>query len=106
MRHADVGDPLLHRGVGGDADEQLELAVGGVQPEAGDDEGEDDGAHGVDPPFEFAAADGGEQAEAVDEEVVAVVLPQDADLRVGVSQGPAVAEEEEFREGGEADDDD
>ena len=75
MRHADVGDPLLHLRVGGDADQELELAVGGVQPEGGDGDGEDDGAHWIDPPFEFAATDGGQETEAVDEEVVAVVFP-------------------------------
>ena len=37
MRHGDVGDPLLHLGVGGDTDEELEFAVGGGEPEVGDE---------------------------------------------------------------------
>ncbi len=36
MRHGDVRDPLLHLRVGGDADEELEFAVGGGEPEVGD----------------------------------------------------------------------
>ncbi len=91
--HADVGDELLGLGVGGDADEELELAVGGAEPEDGDEQGEDDGAHGVDPPAELGSADAGEDAEAVDHQVVAVVFPQDADLRVLVAQRPAVEEQ-------------
>ena len=60
MRHGDVGDPLLHLRVGRDPYEELKLAVGGGEPEVGDQDGEHDGAHGVDPPLQFAAADGGE----------------------------------------------
>ena len=51
MRHRDIRDELLRLGVGCDADQKLEFAVSGVQPQAGDENGEDDGAHGVDPPY-------------------------------------------------------
>ena len=71
----DVGDELEDIAVGRDADQELELIVGGVQPEAGDEDGKNDGTHGIDPPLELASADGGHDTEAVDEEIVAVVLP-------------------------------
>ena len=74
-----------------------------MEPEGGDEAGEGEGAGGVDPPAQFGAQDAGEDAEAVDEEVVAVVEPEDADLRVVVAEGEAVEEEEEF--GGEGDGD-
>ena len=75
VRHGDIRDPLLHLRVGRHADQELEFAVGGMEPESGDEEREDDGAEGIDPPFQFRAADGGEQTEAVDEEVIAVIFP-------------------------------
>lgn len=100
MRHGDVGNPLLHLCVRCHADQQLELAVGGRKPEVGDQDREDDSAHRVKPPFKLAAADGGEQTKAVDEKIVAVVFPEDADLRVDVAEGPAVAEQREFCESG------
>lgn len=106
VRHGDVGDPLLQLRVCRHADEELELLIRGAQPEGGDEDGEDDGAHGVDPPAEVAPAHGHEDADAVDEHVVAVVFPQDVDLRVGALQGPAVAEEAEFGAEGDGDDDD
>lgn len=75
VRHADVGDPLLQRGVGRDADEELELGVGGAEPDGGDEDREEDGAHGVNPPAHEGAAAGGQDADAVDDHVVAVVGP-------------------------------
>ena len=101
MRHGDVGDPLLHLRVGRDPYEELKLAVGGGEPEVGDQDGEHDGAHGVNPPFQFAAAHGGEQTEAVDEEIVAVIFPEDADLRVDITEGPAVGEQGQFCSSGD-----
>ena len=59
MCHGDVRNPLLHLRVGRDADEELEFGGGGVQPEDGDEAGEEDGADGVDVPFYFRAGDGG-----------------------------------------------
>ena len=75
MRHADIRDPLLHLRVRRHANQELELGVRSMEPEYRDGEGEDDGAHRINPPFEFGAADGGEKTEAIDEEVVAVVFP-------------------------------
>lgn len=106
VRHGDVRDPLLQLRVRRHADEQLELLVRRAQPEGGDEDGEDDGAHGVDPPADVAAADGHEDADAVDEHVVAVVFPQDVHLRVGALQRPAVAEQRELGAEGDGDDDD
>ena len=42
---------MLHLRIGSDADEELEFARGGAQPESGDETGEEDGAGGVDVPF-------------------------------------------------------
>ena len=103
--HGDVGDELLHLGVGGDADQELEFRVRSSEPEESDQARQDDGAHGIDPPAELAAADRGEDTEAVDEEIVPVVFPEDADLAVLVPQGPCVEEEAELRAEGDADGD-
>lgn len=97
MRHGDVRNVLEEARVCGNADEELELGVSGARPEEGDDGGEDDGAHWVDPPLQFAAEDAGHETEAVNEEVVPMVFPENADLGVLVPQGPAVEEEAEFR---------
>lgn len=80
--------------------------VGGMQPEDADKHRKDNSAHGVDPPAQFTAADGGEDTEAVDEEVVAVVFPEDSDLGDLVAEGPAIQEEGEFRAEGDDDGDD
>ena len=96
---AHVGDELLGLDGGRDADEQEELVECGAQPDGRDQAGEDDSAHGVDPPLELGTAHRGEDTEAVDQQVVAVVLPEDVDLGVLVLQRPAIAEEAEL--GGE-----
>lgn len=41
VRDADVGEELLGGGVGGEADEEVEFAVRGPEPEGGDEEGEE-----------------------------------------------------------------
>ena len=94
----DVGDPLLDLGIGRNANEKLELAIRRVQPECGDEHGEDDGAHRVDPPGQLAPTDGREDTKAVDEQIVAVVLPKDPDLGVLIPQRPTVEEEAQLRD--------
>ena len=91
MRHRDIRDQLLHLGIRSYPDEQLELVVCCVQPQASDETGQDDSAHWVDPPAELAAADRGEDTEAVDDEVVAVVFPKDAAKDKGSKIGRAYA---------------
>ena len=68
-----------------DADQELELRVSRPHPQERDKDREDDGAHRIDPPVDMAAQYAGHQAEAVDEEVVAVVFPENADLGVLVA---------------------
>lgn len=96
MRHGNVRDMLQEAGIRRDADEKLELRIGCSEPEEGDQDRKDDGAHGVDPPSELASEHAGHETEAIDEEIVSVVFPQDVDLAVLVPQGPAVEEEAEF----------
>lgn len=81
----DIGDPLLQLRIRRHANQEHELSVRGPQPEGGDEAGEDDGAHGVDPPVEMTARERGEDTDAVDEHIVAVVFPEDADLRVRIT---------------------
>jgi len=104
--HGDVGQVLQGLGVCALADQHVELAGRGAQPEEGDEHAEDDGAHGVEPPAQLTAADGGEDTEAVDGEVVAVVLPEDLHLRVLVADAVAVEEKAELGGEGDADGDD
>ena len=40
-------------GISGNANEELKLGVGGSAPEEDDEDGEDESAHGVDPPAQF-----------------------------------------------------
>jgi len=89
----DISDVLQHAGVRGHTDKELKLRVRSAKPEAGDQHREDDGAHWIDPPPDFGAEDGSHQTDAVDEQIIAVVFPQDPDLAIGVAQRPAVAEE-------------
>lgn len=96
VRQADVRDELLHLDAGRDAHEELELLEGRVGPDADDEEGQDDGAQRIDPPGEFGAADRRQDTEAVDQEIVAVVLPQDVDLAVLVLDAPAIQEQDEL----------
>ena len=55
--HRDVREMLEGFGIGGLADQHVEFGGCGAQPEEGDEDAEDDGAGGVDPPAEFGAAD-------------------------------------------------
>lgn len=96
---------LQHARISAHADEQLELGVGRPQPEPDDERGQQQRGHGVDPPAHFGAEHGAGQTGPVDEQVVAVVLPQDADLAVRVAQRVAVEEEAEFGCEGDANDD-
>ena len=75
MRHGDVGHVLQEAGIRRYADEELEFRVRRPGPKEGDQNGQENGAHGVDPPSELATAYGSEETEAVDEQVVPVVFP-------------------------------
>ena len=91
---------MLHFSIGRDTDQQLELVVRGVQPEYADQDGKDDGAHGINPPAQLTAANGRQDTESVDDQIIAVVLPQDADLGNLVAQREAVDEQSQLgREG-------
>ena len=103
MNHTDISDKLLHLSVGSNADEQLELAISGVQPQSTDQHGQNDSTHRIDPPTQLTTTDGGQNTEPVNKQIVAVILPQDADLRDLVAQGPAVQEKDKF--GGKGDGD-
>ena len=97
---------LQHARICRHPNEELELGIRGPTPEENNQDGENHGAHGIDPPFEFGTTNAGEHTEAIDEEIVAVVLPQDTDLTVLVAQRPAVQEKTEFRSKGNGDGDD
>ena len=96
MRHGDVGNPLLHTRVRRYTNKELEFRVGGREPKVCDQAREHDSAHWIDPPLELTPTDRSEETKAVDKKVIAVILPEDAYLRIDVTQCPAVAEEREF----------
>lgn len=102
----DISDQSQHAVVRADANQQHKLAIRRLAPQSKDQETEHDGARGVDPPAQLATADGGEDTKPVDEQVVPVVLPEDAHLRVRVAQTPAVEEQRELCAEGNADGDD
>jgi hypothetical protein len=97
---------LQESGVGGDTDEELEFLVCRAEPEEGDEDGKDDGTHGIDPPCYSRAKNTGHQTEAIDEEIVAMVFPEDADLAVLVAKRKAVDEQSQFRAESDANGDD
>lgn len=66
------------------------------QPQAHDEDGEQDGAHGINPPADFGAENGTCQTWTVDEEVIPVVFPENADLAVCIAESEAVQEQAEF----------
>lgn len=96
VRQAHVRDELLGLDAGHDAHQQQELLHGGAQPDAADQHRQDDGAHGVEPPHQLRSAHRRQHPEPVDQQVVAVVLPQDVHLAVVVLDAPAVQEEAEL----------
>lgn len=91
--------------ISSDTDEALELAVGSIKPETSDKNREDNGAHRVDPPAEFTTADRSQDTEAVDKEVIPVILPEDTNLG-DVAQSEAIEEEGELGAEGDNDSDD
>lgn len=97
---------LQELGRGRDADKELELGIGGAEPEERDEEREDDGAGGIDVPDDLTAEHAGHDAKAVDEEIVAVIFPQNPNLRVLLSQRPAVQKEGQLCCEGDGDGDD
>jgi hypothetical protein len=101
----DISQVLQHGSVRSHANEELELVIRSPQPQADDENGQQDGAHGINPPADFGAEDCECQSGAVDEEVVPVVFPENANLAVRVAEGKAVEEEAEFGCEGDGDDD-
>jgi len=87
---ADVRNQLLDLNRGRDAHEEEEFAERGVKPDGRDEDRDEDGAHGIDPPFQLRSAHGSQDTEAVDHQVISVILPEDIDLRVLILQSPAV----------------
>jgi hypothetical protein len=92
----DIGDVLQHRGVCGYADQQLELVIRSSEPEANNQGRQDQGGHRIDPPSYFGTEDSAGQTRPVDEEIVPVIFPKDADLAVCVAESVAVQEEAEL----------
>ena len=85
-----IRDELLYLRVGRHTNQQQELLRRGSQPNDIDECGEDDSPHRINPPSELRAAYGGENTEAVDKQIVAVVLLQDIDLAVLILECPAI----------------
>ena len=104
-RLTDVGDMLQHGCVRRYANQQLELVIRSSKPEANDKGRQNQSGHRIDPPAKFSAENSTSQTGSVDEEIVAVVFPEDADLAVCVAESVAVQEEAEFRCEGDGDDD-
>ena len=99
VNEADIRDKLLYFNCGSDTDKEEELVECGVEPDDRDQAGENDSAHGIDPPLQLGTADGCKDTEAIDQQVIPVILPKNVDLGVLALQCPAIEEEEEF--GGE-----
>ena len=95
-KHTDIRDELLHLRISSDTDQQLELAVGRVQPQNADKNRENNSTHRINPPAQLTATDGSENTESVNEQVIAVIFPEDANLRDLITESPAVKEESEL----------
>lgn len=89
----DISDPLLHLDVCGHANQKLELGICGSQPKRRDQASEDDRAHRINPPLQLASTYRRQESEAVDDDIVAMIFPEDMDLRVDVAKRPAIEKE-------------
>jgi len=87
---------LQHGGVRRYANQQLELMIRSSEPEANNKSGQDQSGHWIDPPANFRAQNSASQTRTVDEEIVPVVFPENANLTVGVAESVAVQEEAEL----------
>lgn len=96
IRLTDISNQLLHFSIGGDTNQKLKLVIGSIEPETADQDGENDSAHGINPPAQLTSTDRGQDTEPVNEEVIAVIFPEDADLGDLVAQGEAVDKEGEL----------
>jgi len=92
----DVGDVLQHRSVRGHADQQLEFVIRSSEPQANNKGRQDQGGHWIDPPANFSTENSACQTRTVDEKIVPVIFPEDADLAVCVAESVAIEEEAEF----------
>lgn len=81
----DVGDELEVARVGTDANEQLEFLDGGREPQPSNNETKHDGASRINGPVDAATQDTGGKTSAVDDDIVAVIFPEDAHLAVLVA---------------------
>lgn len=81
--------------------------IDGTRPEADNDEGKNHGTSRVDPPAQLGTSSVGQNTERIPvrqtsspphsrEEVIAVVLPEDLDLRAGALDRVAVQEQREL----------
>lgn len=96
VREAHIRDELLDLHARRHTHEEQELGKGRPQPDGRDDDAQEDGTCRVEPPHQLGTADGRQETEAVDEQVVAVVLPENADLAVPVLDGPRVQKQREL----------
>jgi len=93
VSQANVGDELLSLDGSCNSDKKHKLAEGGVEPDGGDDAGENNGSHRVNPPLELRSTNRGEDTEAIDEKIISVVLPENVNLGVFIFESPAVNEQ-------------
>jgi len=66
------------------------------EPQANNKGRQDQGCHWVDPPADFRAENSASQTRTIDEEIVPVVFPENANLAVCVAESVAVEEEAEL----------
>lgn len=106
VRAAHVRNELLDLHASDHTDKQQEFGKGGAQPDGAHNQGDEDSTHGIDPPSELRTTDGSQDTETVDEQIVAMILPENEDLRVFVLEHPGVEEQRQFGAEGTADGDD
>lgn len=95
---------LQHAGIRRNTNEQLEFRISCSQPQADDERRQEHGCHGIDPPPDFRTEDSACETGSVDEEIVAVVFPENANLAVCVAQSIAIQKQAEFGREGNGDD--
>ena len=92
----DISDPLQHGCIGRDPNQELKLGICSPKPQGGDENRKNDGAQRVNVPFKFTPSDGRQQAKPIDKKIIAMIFPQDPDLRIYVAQCPAVRKQRQF----------
>lgn len=96
-----IGDLLQRFLLRRDSNQEVKLPTSSLDPQSKNQHTEDDGARRVQPPLEVTPAHTGQDTEAIDHQIITMILPQNPHLGIRLLQTPAPQEEDKLgRKGG------